>query len=454
MKLLKYKHSIFFLLSLIAFGSCNLNTSNTINVSDDATITAFSINYNDSSENASSAVFTITNGYTVDTIRNLDSLPYNTRIDSLIPSITTSSTSGFIVNDTLTYYLTVSKAINFTSKVKITNVASDGETKKDYIIDVRVHKVDPYLYVWTKLSDKINASVYENQKTLFFKGKFHFYTSSVAGNYAYSSSDASAWSSETLTGLPLGVSFQNMDTLNSKIFLLSGNDIYTSLNGTDWALVTTDNKYTYKAMICEYESKLYAIGQDKTTNAYRIINSADGSNWNEAASEFLNDFPVSGFASTSFQPKYGNKKIIVVGGYNANGKKLNTRWTTEDGVYWVNLQNPKSPFDAISNAALTYYGSKLLLVGGTDISDEENVVTGEMQVRNSLDEGLTWGIPDSTQNVLPENFKYRKNTSLVINPINHALYIIGGADNLNPLSDVWKLQVNYYKFDPSEWYKY
>lgn len=84
----------------------------------------------------------------------------------------------------------------------------------------------------------------------------------------------------------------------------------------------------------------------------------------------------------------GLEKVLLVGGYNNNGEKLNTRWSSEDGeVTWVNLQNSKSTFNAISGASLAYYGSKLLLIGGTDINN--NLVAADLQLRQSLDEGLT-----------------------------------------------------------------
>ncbi|MGC3977318.1 MAG: DUF6242 domain-containing protein [Paludibacteraceae bacterium] len=462
MKLLNHKNIIFFISIIIVFVSCNLNSSDTTNVSDNATITAFYINDNDSSEDASSAVFTITTGYDVDSIYNVDSLPYKTRVDSLIPSITTYSTSGFIINDTLTYYLSVTKAIDFTKKVKITNVATDGTSKKDYVIDLRVHKVDPYLHIWEKTNSIISSSIFENQKAVFFKNKFYFYTGSEVGNYVYTSSDTRSWSnSNSVTGLPFGVSLQNIDTLNTTgnpqantLYLISNKLLYVSSDGENWSLKATDNKYDFIATLCQYQNRLYAVGQEKTTYSYRIISSANGIDWEQTSNEFAQNFPISGFGVTTFKPKYGSNKIVVVGGYNASGEKLNTRWTTEDGYYWVNLQHQKSPLSPIADVALAYYGSKLLLIGG--VNKENSILVDTLQLSNSLDEGLTWTVPDTAQNKIPTTFKRRKKASIILKRSEQALFIIGGvgAGINEPLSDVWKVKVNYYGFKPEEWSKY
>lgn len=451
MKSLLIKNLFLIIILSVTLYSCISNNNDT-SVSDDATITKFYINSNDSSPDANDAVFTINN--TTRVIENTDSLPYKTRIDSLIPSVYFTSSSGFIINDTLTYgsYSSI-EALDFTKPIKITNVASDGTTKLDYTIKLNVHKVDPYLYVWTKFTDKIINTAYENQKAIYYKDKCYFFTGSGVTNFVSNSTDAKTWETTQITTLPSNVEFQNIDTLKNEICLLSGDKVYSSTTGNNWTEKSTNSVYTYKVLLCNYNNKLYAVAQNKSTSTYSIIYSADGVTWNEST-PLPNNFPVSGFAASTFKPKYGSQKMIVVGGYNTNGVKLNTRWTTEDGNYWVNLQGSKSPFDATSYGAITYYGSRLLLIGGTKTAGDESLLDPAKQIRNSLDEGLTWNRADTTQIYPPTEFKFRKNASVVINPKNHDMYIIGGSSNLNVLSDVWKVKVNYYNFKESEWSKY
>ncbi len=447
-----YKNIIFIFLVSLTLYSCSLNSASTVETSDDATISAFSINDNDSSENASSAVFTIDDEKNI--IYNVDSLPYNTRIDSLIPSITFESSDGFIINDSLTYdYYTTIKAIDFKNKVKVTNIASDGETKKTYYVDLRVHKIDPYQYVWSQLTSQIGADVFENQKAVLYKNALHFYTNSGINTYLYTSTDGATWVKKDVNGLPADIVFlNNIDVFNNQILLLYGTEIYSTTDGINWSKLTTDNVYKYKSLICEFQNKLFAVGQNISTGNYSIISSTNATSWNEE-SILPTDFPVTGFAATTFKPKYGNKKMLVVGGNDKNGSILNTRWSTEDGMYWVNLKNAKSSFGPLSNAGVAYYGSRLLLF------DTYYSNTSLKYIRNSLDYGLTWAKADTTQNRPHDLYKIREKASVVLNPTTQTLYVIGGKyskvdEGFTVLSDVWQVKVNYYKFKPEEWSDY
>lgn len=452
------KNSFLLLIISIVVYSCSLNNTSSVSISDDATITAFYIAYNDSSTNASTASFTITSGYITDSIYNVDSLPYNTRIDSLIPTIQFASSDGYIINDTLTYttYSSSVGAIDFTKPVKITNIATDGSTKKEYIVELRVHKIDPYKFEWEKLSDQIADLIFENQKTVIKNDTLFFFTNSGTTNYLYTSLDGHSWQPQPVTGMPTDADMKNIGVFDNTLYLFaSSGGLYTSADGKNWSLKTTDEQYTFLSFLSVFQGKLFSVGQHKETNALEIIYSSDGFTWNKS-SDLPEHFPVSRFASTTLKPKYGYEKAVIVGGIDKFGNTLNTRWITEDGLYWVNLQNAKYTFSPLFNSAVIYYGSRLLLFGGS--SEIGGMVDSDVQLLSSIDAGFSWNTPDSTQIMLPEfpdKYEYRTNVSIVVNPSNQDMYIVGGKDIFsNALSDVWRLKVNYYKFNPSEWYKY
>jgi hypothetical protein len=96
----------------------------------------------------------------------------------------------------------------------------------------------------------------------------------------------------------------------------------------------------------------------------------------------------------------------------------------------------------------------LLLFGG--INEVGNLVEAKKQLRQSVDQGLTWVVPDSTQNLMPNNYVYRSNASIINDSNNFTLYIIGGNSESQPLADIWKIKVNMYSFidyyqDPSKY---
>lgn len=465
MNIKRYKNLCLFILAILFIASCSNNTK-IANPSSDASIKALSIQYNDSSPKASTAVFTIND---VDSlIFNKDSLPYGTKVDSLYLNITFSSSLGFVMNDTISesnYYTSTvtSNHFNFTKPVKITNLASDGKSTKTYQIEVRVHKVDPYLTTWSELNSNVLSLPAQNQKAVLLNNIFYFFHNYDSYNALYTSSDGINWSSQPApSNLPLDAKIRQMLVYNDSILLLyNGNTIYKSANGIDWKKYTLsgDPNYDYQALLFSFKDKLWAVAQNKTDKTIRMASSLDGIHWNFSGQRTFTNFPVSDFASVSFKPTIGRKKVLVVGGINAQGNILNTRWSAEDvansdTLYWVNLQNSYFKMDYIMKSGIEYYGNKLLLFGGTN--DAGDVVDGKKQLRQSIDQGLTWVVPDSTQNLMPDHYVYRSNASIINDSKNNTLYIIGGNTDTKPLADVWKIKVNMYSFidyyqDPSKY---
>lgn len=460
-----FKNLFFFILTILFIAACSNNTK-IANPSSDASITALSIQYNDSSPNASKAVFTIND---VDSlIYNVDSLPYGTKVDSLYLSISFASSLGFVVNDTISesnYYTSTvtSNHFNFTKPVKITNLASNGKSTKTYKIEVRVHKVDPYYTTWNELNPSVLSSPAPDQKAVLLKNIFYYFHNYGNHNALYTSSDGINWISQPVpSNLPLDAKIRQMLVYNDSILLLyNGNTIYKSANGIDWKKYTLsgDPNYAYQTLLFSFKDKLWAVAQNKTDKTVRMANSLDGIQWNFSGQRTFTNFPVSDFASVSFKPTIGRKKVLVVGGINAQGNILNTRWSAEDvansdTLYWVNLQNSIFKMDYLSKAGVEYYGNKLLLFGG--INDAGDLVEAKKQLRQSVDQGLTWVVPDSTQNLMPDKYVYRANPSVINDVNNSTLYIIGGNSVSQPLADVWKIKVNMYSFidyyqDPSKY---
>lgn len=454
-------HNNLFLLSLIAFfaTSCLKDSGTQLaQPSSDASVLHVAIQNSSYSPNASLAEFTIDN--VSDSIYNLDSLPYGTKIDSLFLNFRFASSIGFIINDTVSespgFYNTTqgstTKHVDFTNPVKIKNLATDEETTKEYVIELRVHKVEPYKHVWSELNSNITAQTSDNQKAVQLNGKFFYYFGHADSNSLFTSLDAKNWQNDArLDGLPLNAKLRDMVVFNNVIYLLhNGVELYKSTNGVFWTKhnIVADTAYDYVSLLFGFKNNLWAVAKEKTSNNVRIANSADGINWTLSGNKIFNDnFPVSDFATTTFRPKLGREKTIVIGGYSPSGKRLNTIWSAEnraisDTLNWLDLQNANSKIDPVSNASVEYYGSKLLMLGGT--TDTHTIDT--TQLRQSINEGMNWVLPDSTTNVLPEKFTPRVNASLIMDAKDNSLYVIGGKSLTTPLADVWKIKVNFYSF--------
>lgn len=459
---MKYLHhyNLFLLLMIAFFATSCLKNSGTqlAEPSSDASILHVAIQNSTYSPNASLAEFTIDN--ISDSIYNIDSLPYGTKVDSLYLNIRFASTIGFIINDTVSespgFYNTTqgstTRHVDFTNPVKIKNLATDEEATKEYVIELRVHQVETYKHVWSELNPSITTQASENQKAVQLNDKFFYYFGHAASNSLYTSADAKTWKAESgLNGLPLNAKLRDMVVFNNAIYLLhNGMDVYKTTDGINWAQhpITADPAYNYTSLLFAFKNKIWAIANEKNSNNVRIANSTDGITWVFSGNKIFDDnFPVSGFAATTFRPKLGREKTMVIGGYSPSGKRLNTLWSAEhvtinDTLNWLNLQNAKSNIVALSDAAVAYYGSKLMLFSGTTNS----FTIDTTQLRQSINEGMNWIPPDSATNVLPEKFTPRINASVIKDVKDNSLYVIGGKSSNAPLADVWKIKVNFYSF--------
>ncbi len=448
-----------FTLGVTLFQACN-DTPQMINTSDDASIKRVLLIDSTEKVNVIPADFTIDNEN--NTIINIDSLPYGTKIDSIFLSIEFASTLGYIINDTISESYTsrfTTRAYDLTKPIKIKNLASNGKTTKEYTMTVNVHKVSTYKHVWTKLTDQISSKTYNNQTAFVLNDAFYFLYQTENKCKFSTSKDGENWSEKGVAqGLPLDISLGNNHIVhNGKVYILSKNQIYTSSNVQTWTkkAITGDSNYDYKSLLMFFKNQFWAIAQHKTDGSIKIANSTDAVNWEFSGKRsFDKIFPLSGFAVTTFKPNLGREKVVVVGGKNSSNKALNTRWAAEnilgtDSLNWVNLSNTQSKFSPISNSSVAYYGSKLLLIGG--YNNAGILLEEEQELRNSINEGLTWLAPDTEINQLPDGFGQRANISSFIH--NNSLYLVGGVgEDKTYKNDIWKIRVNFYDFeDPSKY---
>ncbi len=458
----------FFIVSIIGlFSACNwLNTTTT--VSSNPYFVSLTFGANDSIPNINSAVFTLEYDTLLhdSVIVNLDSLPYQTRIDSVFPTFSfQSSAVAYLIfeNPADTVTVTGTDTIDFSHSVKVRNYASDHIAYKDYPIKVNVHKVEPELYVWKKINEGITSNTGSAQKAILFNNTFFFYINNGVKNYLYTSPDGTNWSSATITGLPLFNPLKYMIQFNGKLYLIDdiGTSIYTSTDGSNWTKTDYSAKdYKFKALLYSLNSKLWAITQSKSDGSYHFSNTTDGTFGDEG--ELIPDnFPIGDFAAISFFSRTGKARALVIGGYTSNGDLLKSSWSTEDGSYWINFSSENATLDSLeAGASIISYDKKLLLFGG---KYRDNVLMDDYLV--SIDEGLSWSTPDTLYNRLREpiingtdttyiNYEPRTYQSVIVQNPNlsdkssnaNRIYIIGGQTRNQIFTDVWTGKLNRLNF--------
>lgn len=443
-----------FCVAIIFLNSC-LGDDYVTDTSNNPCFVSLSFLKNDSVPNLENAVFTLVFDETIhdSIIVNLDSLPYQTRIDSVYAVFSFKSSSACYLifdNDSLVTYSS-GNPIDFTKVSQIKNIASDGVTERTYYIKVNVHQVDPELYVWKKLIDNVYSFTAQDQKAIYFKGKIYFFVSSNAGNFLYNSTNGTSWTEYTINGLPPLATFQDIQIFNDTTLFLTQNNsnLYFSTDGINWSIYQYAD-FQFSSLLFVMNNQLWAIVNTINDGKYRFASSNDGSHW-QLNNEIPANFPISNFTSISFYSRTKTPKALVINGTSVDNQPLGTRWSTENGSYWVDFSIEDKSLDSLDQGApVIFYDDKLFILGRNKEKTEKNYF------RQSIDEGLSWQIPDSTYNYLPEDFQARHYSSFfVFNPrpydktdkkeqieASNRIYIIGGKNSSGWFSDVWTGKVN------------
>jgi len=443
-----------FCVAIIFLNSC-LGDDYVTDTSNNPCFVSLSFLKNDSVPNLENAVFTLVFDETIhdSIIVNLDSLPYQTRIDSVYAVFSFKSSSACYLifdNDSLVTYSS-GNPIDFTKVSQIKNIASDGVTERTYYIKVNVHQVDPELYVWKKLIDNVYSFTAQDQKAIYFKGKIYFFVSSNAGNFLYNSTNGTSWTEYTINGLPPLATFQDIQIFNDTTLFLTQNNsnLYFSTDGINWSIYQYAD-FQFSSLLFVMNNQLWAIVNTINDGKYRSASSNDGSYW-QLNNEIPANFPISNFTSISFYSRTKTPKALVINGTSVDNQPLGTRWSTENGSYWVDFSIEDKSLDSLDQGApVIFYDDKLFILGRNKEKTEKNYF------RQSIDEGLSWQIPDSNYNYLPEDFQARHYSSFfVFNPrpydktdkkeqieASNRIYIIGGKNSSGWFSDVWTGKVN------------
>ena len=421
---------------------------------------------NDSIPNIETAVFTLEVDTAINDPRfsdsiivNLDSLPYQTRIDSVFPTFTFMSTSGsFLIMrnsegtgfDTIA--LTGKDTVDFTRVVAVRNIAENKIAERTYQVKVNVHQVEPELFHWNRLNSSVYTHAGAVQRTVLFNNRFFFYASSGLNNYLYTSSNGSSWTPVALQGFPADVvDLRSLTEFNNALYYLHENgDLYWSTNASTWTKVAVDaGGATIVNLLFALEGKLWATVKHSSTGQYYFATSATGAAWTTGAALPAN-FPVGDYAALSFASRTKKPKAIVLGGYSSGGTLLRNAWSVERNVYneykWVDFSLENTSLVSLAGASLVNYDDKLLLFGGMNANDE--VI--DPFYMESIDEGLSWRAVDTTYNVIYDeeydaSYAARSYQSVVYEPVSKSLDRFGGRTS-QVYTDVWRGKLNRLSF--------
>jgi len=430
-------------LSFPIFITICLNKTEDTTTYSEALVKTMTFASNDSFPGLAEAKFTIITSSDTGLIYNEDSLRFGTMIDTVIPYLTFNHTPYYTIfytgadstADTILY--TGADTIDFTVQpVQLMVMASDKENYKWYNIYVNVHTVDPDLYHWNCLNEGIYSTDGAESKAVLINGKFYLFVNNGFSTQLYTSNDAAVWSAPTtVTALPAGCSVRKMLESDGTIYYPAGDKLYTSTDGLNWTANDCSGLNLLNMLFC-FNDSIWGIAQ-RNDGQLQLCNMAKGGSMALTGDILPTDFPVSEYAALPFASASNRKRAMIVGGFDQFGNSLNSRWNLDylkgKGYSIANFSIEQPSFASLTGAAIVMYNNELHMFGSVS---EDNTVTGDNQLI-SIDEGLNWYVPDSTENIMPEGYRNRQKASVLVDETTHKIYIIGGQSRAQTFSDVY-----------------
>ena len=257
-------------------------------------------------------------------IFNIDSLPFGTKIEKVVCTITAASSyalSGIEVSPYAypdsTYYLNnLSDSINFSAPVKFVVHAYDQVTTKVYMAQVNIHQVVPDSMVWSMYANPMIGITVKDQKVVTYdyngsENYFMYVKPAESGKpyqlYYAPVSAPKGWQSLSLTGLPSdGLLISQITEYNNALYVPATNGtLYRSEDGLTWSAV--ENAPSVKYVLgsvkqgTKQPSALATIVDQEGKLAFYAMN--ESMEW-IAGDAVPSGFPVTGFSNLQYAAMY------------------------------------------------------------------------------------------------------------------------------------------------------
>lgn len=452
-RFMRYILPILLLISVCMTGCLDSKDKNAV-VSSDARVSTFTFQIDTANPGLQAVTYKIEHRSDTGLIHSVDSLPFGTRLDSIIPLVTYMATPGlvnFVLPDT-TITSTGMDTINFNHKPIYLHVtASDMKTEKWYLIDIAAHQADPDLFVWECLTTNLfSPAAIPNCQTKAFRwdNQLVVYVNNGLSTSIYVSNDGEYWTQQTagIATLPVPCHVRDIVQHGNTLYYIDGTCLYTSNDLQTWTKVDyADASFTPINMLMSYNGYAWCILQDKTNEQLLLGTITDSirpmKNIADMDNGYLpSTFPINDFAALEFSSSSERPRAMIVGGRALNGDIVKSRWNLEYTTYADNgdtyrlkdFSIAQPTFESLTGVSIIQYEGRLMMFGGTD-----NDLTLRSDILYSDDEGMNWYLPNPSSNKLPSSYLSRSNQSVVVDNDNN-IYIIGGESYSRSWGDVYR----------------
>ena len=471
--------------------ACNSEYEPAIVTSENVEVSAFSLTADSKVLNNLDSVF-----FSIDLMNarifNADSLPFGTKVDKLIPKITTQSVAvaELIVSrpgkaDTTYNYLTnATDSIDFSNgPVRLRLVSQSGAVERNYEIKVNVHKVKSDSLEWgggaiAKLPGGVSGA--KESCTVEFGDRFYTLLNTGSSySVVIQNHPASAAVDVVAPILPYnclqGLEVNSLHATSDAVYVLGPDGAL--LKSSDDRLLTWDATGCtgWHAIVATYADQVIGSRQDES-GKWTLEYYPSGKSQTLPA-----NFPVSGTSQTiSYRFEMSTStNVLMAGGRDAEGKLVNYCWSY-DGNNWAQLSKNNIILPSENMTLLPYFTVRtgadwvsnrfatLVAFGGVNSLGGVN-----RTVYISYDFGIQWikagelmQLPDyvpstygSQAFVVDEELPARAGAlfapSRITRPVTSwecpYIYVYGGYLADGTLSDnVWRAVINRFTFKPIE----
>lgn len=445
MKNSPFLFALLFCVVIFSVASCKDKTADE-NI-DKTIISGFYFAENDSFPSIGSAVFYVNadtsfsyQGRTyTGMIENRDSMLYGTYLDTVSPVILVTYSVSYIKmlysqnEKELTQVYSDNDTLSFSHPVTLEVTSKDQKHTQRYLVQANVHQIDHELYVWNEeIYPSLNEEV-EAEKAFFFDGKIYFYVKTSSSVKLFTSivdaeKKIETWSEVALVGLSSSSDIETMICTGKEFYLIAEKSLYNSTDGINWTSKSLSG--TFLKTLFHIDDAVFALKQEGGVSC--IAKSTDkGESWS-VMQNVPSALPTDGFSYLSKSMPSGKTQCTIISN--------NGIFATENGEYWITLPNSvsrNSPQRTFATAF--FYDHQLFLFGGLE--------NGEMSTKLILssDYGMTWSEADEKTDIfsLNEDLPPSQKTSIVVDEVNHYIYILGGQNvNGEFLRKVWRGKKN------------
>ena len=175
-----------------------------------------------------------------------------------------------------------------------------------------------------------------------------------------------------------------------------------------------------------------------------MLLSGYSSDWNHIYIPLPDNSPVTDWCAITFAAASNRERAMIIGGYDVDGfmsrARLNFEYSLNipaDGhIRVVDYAASHPEMEPLAGVAVVWYNHKLYRFGG--IQEDDSYFSSP--IYESKDEGMTWQVPDSAKNMLPETIGPRQKMTVLVDE--SYIYIIGGKDETKTYTDCYRGKVN------------